>query len=97
MTRKENFAGQPYTSARLSSKQTFRYGVFEMRARLPRGKGTWPAFWLLAGPKNNWKWPDDGEIDIMEHVGYDMNNIVSTIHCAAYNHIVKFYIIFNLN
>ena len=97
MTRKENYGGKSYTSARLSSKRTFKYGVFEMRARLPQGKGTWPAFWLLAGPKNNWKWPDDGEIDIMEHVGYDMNNIIATIHCGAYNHIVNLYIIFDQN
>lgn len=89
ITRNEKIGGQSYTSARLVSKQKFRYGVFEMRARLPGGRGTWPAFWLLSVRKPGWSWPKDGEIDIMEHVGYDMNVIHATIHCAAYNHLVS--------
>jgi beta-glucanase (GH16 family) len=53
-----------YTSARLVSKRAFKYGIFEMRARLPNGRGSWPAFWLLSAnrPVN---WPMDGEIDIL--------------------------------
>jgi beta-glucanase (GH16 family) len=59
-----------YYSSRLVSKKSFRYGTFEMRAQLPRGRGTWPAFWLLSA-KKPLNWPNDGEIDIMEHVGFD--------------------------
>jgi beta-glucanase (GH16 family) len=59
-----------YFSARLISKDSFRYGTFEFRARLPWGRGTWPAMWLLAA-KRPLNWPSDGEIDVMEHVGYD--------------------------
>ena len=60
---------QGYSSSRLKSKNSFRYGTFKMRAKLPRGRGTWPAFWMLAD-NIPFKWPRDGEIDIMEHVGY---------------------------
>jgi beta-glucanase (GH16 family) len=63
-----------YLSARLLSKLSFKYGVFEMRAKLPRGRGTWPAFWLLSA-KRPLNWPEDGEIDIMEHVGHDQVNL----------------------
>jgi len=74
---KQNQNGFKYTSARLVTKRTFTYGVFEMRAKLPKGRGTWPAFWLVG----QGKWPDNGELDIMEHVGYNPNVIQSTIHC----------------
>lgn len=86
-TRKENYGGNRFTSARLISSRNFKYGVYEIRAKLPYGRGTWPAFWLLAAnrPLN---WPGDGEIDIMEHVGYDMNTVHATIHCNAYNHMI---------
>ena len=53
-----------YTSARIVSKRSFVYGIFEMRARLPEGRGSWPAFWLLSAKKPN-NWPKDGEIDIL--------------------------------
>ena len=46
-TRKQNFGNRGYTSSRLISKKSFQYGIFEMRARLPEGRGTWPAFWML--------------------------------------------------
>ena len=76
--------GSQILSIRMNTNESWLYGYFEARMKLPVGKGTWPAFWML--PKNFVKWPDDGEIDIMEHVGYDPNNIVCTIHCKAYNH-----------
>lgn len=85
-TRKENKGNNRFTSARLISSKSFKYGIFEMRAKLPFGRGTWPAFWLLAA-KRPLNWPQDGEIDIMEHVGYDQNVVHATIHCKAYNHI----------
>ncbi|MCD8031433.1 MAG: glycoside hydrolase family 16 protein [Bacteroides sp.] len=71
-------------SARINSKESWKYGYFEGRMKLPRGKGTWPAFWMM--PEEGHTWPDDGEIDIMEEVGYRPNWVVSTIHCKAYYH-----------
>lgn len=71
-------------SARMNSTRSWKYGYFEARLQLPKGKGTWPAFWMLPTDFN--AWPDDGEIDIMEEVGYRPNWVVSTIHCKKYNH-----------
>jgi beta-glucanase (GH16 family) len=69
-------------------KGDWLYGRIEVKAKLPRGKGTWPAIWMLS---TDWKyggWPESGEIDIMEHVGYDPGVIHGTIHTKAYNHII---------
>jgi beta-glucanase (GH16 family) len=87
--RKEPWQGKGYTSARLltKGKADWKYGKIEVRAKIPRGRGTWPAIWMLAGT-NPLKWPDDGEIDIMEHVGFDQGVIHGTIHCKKYNHVV---------
>lgn len=72
-------------SARLYAKvkEGWKYGYIEASIKLPGGKGTWPAFWMM--PVNYTSWPDDGEIDIMEEVGYNPNYCVSTIHCNKYN------------
>jgi len=85
-TRKESFGGKNYTSARLltKGKAQWTYGKFEIRAKLPRGRGTWPAIWTLAAT-NPLVWPDDGELDIMEEVGYDPNMIHGTAHSKLYN------------
>ena len=56
-----------------------------MKAKLPRGKGIWSAFWMLAPHRLGW--PKDGEIDIMEHVGYQPNLVHATIHSDKYNHV----------
>lgn len=72
-------------SARLNTKTAWLYGYFEARLKLPKGKGTWPAFWMLP-KKEQLSWPLDGEIDIMEEVGYRPNWVASSIHCKAYNH-----------
>lgn len=61
----------------------WQYGYIEARIKLPKGKGTWPAFWMM--PVNFRTWPGDGEIDIMEEVGADANTVLSTIHCNKYN------------
>lgn len=71
-------------SARVNTNESWTYGYFEARLKVPGGKGTWPAFWMM--PKNFTAWPDDGEIDIMEYVGYDPNVVHSSIHCKAYYH-----------
>ena len=86
--RKERRQERNYTSARLVSKGKgdFLYGRFEIRARLPSGKGTWPALWMLPTEKAYGDWPRSGEIDIMEHVGYDPGKIHITMHTEAYNH-----------
>lgn len=71
-------------SIRINSKESWKYGYFEARLKLPSGRGTWPAFWML--PKDFKTWPDDGEIDIMEEVGYNPEYVSSSIHTKAYNH-----------
>jgi beta-glucanase (GH16 family) len=86
---KDSVGGKAYTSTRIISKQKgdWLYGRIEIRAKLPRGKGTWPAIWMLS---TDWKyggWPASGEIDIMEHVGYDPGVVHGTIHTEKYNHI----------
>jgi beta-glucanase (GH16 family) len=85
---REEKGGKPYTSTRMVSKQKgdWLYGRLEIMAKLPRGKGTWPAIWMLS---TDWKyggWPASGEIDIMEHVGYDPGVVHGTIHTETYNH-----------
>jgi beta-glucanase (GH16 family) len=74
-------------SVRMNTKKNWLYGYFEARIKLPSGKGTWPAFWML--PANFVTWPDDGEIDIMEEVGYRPNWVSAAIHCKAYNHSIN--------
>jgi beta-glucanase (GH16 family) len=84
-----------YTSARLNSKFAFQYGKIEIRAKLPSGIGTWPAIWTLGKNINEngayWynqgygttSWPACGEIDIMEHWGYNQNYIQSATHTPS--------------
>ena len=79
---KENFNGSAYTSARILSKDkfAFTFGKVEIRAKVPEGVGTWPALWMLGSNINTNPWPACGEIDIMEHLGRDLNNIYGTLH-----------------
>jgi beta-glucanase (GH16 family) len=84
----ESIGGKNYSSARMVSrnKGDWTYAKVEIRAKLPQGRGTWPALWMLP---TDWKyggWPMSGEIDIMEHVGYDEGTVHGTIHTEAYNH-----------
>ena len=74
-----DWGGQGYSSARLITrgKAAWTYGFFEIRARMPCGTGTWPAIWMLG---TGGVWPDDGEIDIVEHVGRNPNEILGTVH-----------------
>lgn len=86
--RRESWESRSYTSARLVTrgKGDWLYGRVEVRALLPKGRGVWPAIWLLP---TDWKygdWPKSGELDIMENVGYDPDRIHSNIHTQAYNH-----------
>lgn len=83
-----DWGGQKYSSARLLSvgSGAWTYGFFEIRARLPCARGTWPAIWML--PVKLDKWPDDGEIDIMEHVGSQPTVIHATLHTGLFNHAI---------
>ncbi len=88
--RKEHFtpahhAPVEYTSASLNTlhKASWQYGRIEVRAKLPRGKGVWPAIWTLGTNVEKAGWPACGEIDIMEFVGKETNNIHGTVHYAV--------------
>ncbi|MBE8716070.1 carbohydrate-binding protein [Cellvibrio polysaccharolyticus] len=80
-----------YYSARLNSTTAWTYGRFEARIKLPGGWGTWPAFWLYptnefmygTNPITNYGWPNAGEIDIMEQVGYEQNVIHASTHSGC--------------
>ncbi|HEY9043496.1 MAG TPA: family 16 glycosylhydrolase [Rheinheimera sp.] len=86
----EEGAEKPYTSARLTTqhKADFKYGRFEMRAKLPYGQGSWPAFWMMPTDSVYGGWPRSGEIDIMEAVnlkvvgedGVAEANVHGTLH-----------------
>ncbi|MCW4463872.1 glycoside hydrolase family 16 protein [Sphingomonas sp. BT-65] len=78
-----DWGGQEYTSAKLVTRERYGYGFYEIRAKLPCGRGMWPAIWMLPTGE---KWPDGGEIDIMEMVGWDAHVIHATLHTGAYNH-----------
>jgi beta-glucanase (GH16 family) len=86
--RRETYAGKDYTSARLVTKNKgdWIYGKFVISAKLPKGRGTWPAIWMLPTDWEYGGWPSSGEIDIMEHVGYDEGTVHGTVHTEAYNH-----------
>ncbi|RYE13332.1 MAG: glycoside hydrolase family 16 protein, partial [Sphingobacteriales bacterium] len=84
--KKESMGGRNYTSSRVISKGKgdFLYGRIEVKAKLPGGKGTWPAIWMLPTDWAYGGWPNSGEIDIMEHVGYDPNVVHISTHTLAY-------------
>lgn len=88
IAREEAWEGSSYTSARLISQGNgdFQYGRFEIRARVPAGRGTWAAIWMMP---SDWtfgegNWPDVGEIDIMEHVGHNPGVIHASAHSRDY-------------
>ena len=86
----EEYQNRYFTSARIRSKYKgdWLYGRIEAVAKLPTGKGTWPAIWMLSTDWEYGGWPESGEIDIMEHVGYDPNVVHGSIHTKAYNHTI---------
>ena len=88
--RQDTIGTNYYTSAKLTSKfkGDWQYGKITVRAKLPKGVGTWPAIWMLPSLKRKMDWPSDGEIDIMEHVGYHEGWILGTIHTEKYNHLL---------
>jgi beta-glucanase (GH16 family) len=87
--RKDNWNGKEITSASLHTygNKSMLYGKIEVRAKLPTGKGTWPAIWMLGNTiRTVTNWPECGEIDIMENVGFDPDVIHANVHTKAYNH-----------
>ncbi len=86
--RKEEYEDHDYTSARLVTRQKgdWLYGRVEVKAKLPDGRGMWPAIWMLPTDWEYGGWPASGEIDIMENVGYNPFVIVASAHTEAYNH-----------
>ncbi len=81
-----DWSGQKYTSARVLTrgKAAWTYGFYEIKAKLPCGTGTWPAIWTLPEDPDV-VWPNGGEIDIMEHVGFDPGVVHQSIHTRAFN------------
>lgn len=77
---------QKFTSARIVTRgrAAWTYGFYEIKAKLPCGTGTWPAIWTLPEDPDV-VWPNGGEIDIMEHVGFDPGVVHQSIHTKAYN------------
>ena len=71
-----------YQSGRITTKNKveFQYGMVEVRAKLPKGSGLWPAIWMLGSDIDTVGWPASGEIDIMEYVGKTPNEIHTTLH-----------------
>ncbi len=82
--------GQDYTSGKIFTRglADWRYGYVEVRAKLACGRGIWPAIWMLSSDEAG-GWPMMGEIDIMEHVGWDPGRVHGTLHTGAYNHVAK--------
>ncbi len=83
---KEDYEGMKYSSARLNSKAAWQFGRVEVRAKIPAGVGTWPAIWMMP---EGWlysdgNWPAIGEIDILEHVGHNINIIHASAHSKDY-------------
>lgn len=85
--RKENYLGASYTSSRIISryKGDWQYGRIEIRAKIPTGKGSFPAIWLMPTDCIYGGWPSSGEIDIMENVGFEPDNIYNTVHFYGTN------------
>ncbi|WP_139314845.1 family 16 glycosylhydrolase [Saccharicrinis aurantiacus] len=81
----DNQVAGSYTSTRMVTwgKQEFTCGRIEIRAKLPSGRGMWPAIWMLGSNIGDAGWPACGEIDIMEYVGFEPNQVHGSIHCPA--------------
>lgn len=76
------YDGTQYTSTRITTKdkKEFQYGKMEVRAKLPQGKGLWPAFWMLGSNISQVGWPKSGEIDILEYVGKEPGLVFTSLH-----------------
>lgn len=86
--RKDDWEGKPVTSGSITTRglHSWTYGKIEVRAKIPTGRGTWPAIWMLGDDIRTVGWPRCGEIDIMENVGFDPERIHGTVHTGDLNH-----------
>ncbi len=86
--KKESYMGKEYTSSRLNTKYkgNFKYVRIKVGAKMPAGRGMWGAIWMMPLMNAYGGWPNSGEIDINEYVGYDENRIYTTIHTEKFNH-----------
>ncbi|MBX3563668.1 MAG: glycoside hydrolase family 16 protein [Sphingomonas sp.] len=86
---RDDYGGQQFASGKIvtKGKADWKYGFFEIRAKLACGRGVWPAIWMLASDGSK-GWPAMGEIDIMEHVGWNQGRSYGTVHTGAYNHTI---------
>lgn len=87
--RKEQDGDREYTSTRLITygRQSWQYGLFEFRVKLPKGNGSWPAIWMLSDAiKEGTPWPRCGEIDIVEHTGKRQDLMLFSLHTERHNH-----------
>ncbi len=80
--KKESFGGKGYTSSKIvtAGKKAVKFGRVDIRALLPKGKGIWPALWMMPQDSKYGGWPTSGEIDIMELVGHEANKTYGTVH-----------------
>lgn len=87
---REDYGNEDYTSSKIWTQgvKNWKYGKFEIRAKVPAGVGTWPAFWMMPKSSVYGGWPASGEIDILEHTANfgGLNKAVGSIHTSAYNH-----------
>lgn len=83
--RKDTISAVTSASIHTANKFMWTYGKVEVRAKLPKSKGTWPAIWMMGDPQKYGHWPNCGEIDIMENVGFDPNKIHFSLHSFKYN------------
>lgn len=83
--KKQKFGSSEYTSSRLTTKgkKAFKFGRIDIRAALPKGKGLWPALWMLGSNIDAVSWPACGEIDIMELTGDLPSRVLGTVHFGA--------------
>lgn len=84
---RESYQGQPYTSARIVTRDLFEpmYGRIEARIQMPSGRGMWPAFWMLGSNIDQVGWPQCGEIDIMEYRGQEPTVLHGSLHGPGYS------------
>lgn len=90
VAQKEDYEHRHYTSAKLTTrgKKHIQYGRIEVMAKLPTGKGTWPAIWFLGTNIDEVGWPACGEIDVMEHVGHNPEQIHFSLHSRTNHHLI---------
>lgn len=88
---REAYQGDPFTSGRVRTRLGWQYGRVEVRAQMPGGVGTWPAIWMmpLKAKHSDVEWPDNGELDILEHVGRDPDTVMSCFYTKNFNWMIN--------